>query len=79
MQARTKWNTPKRNIEVGDIVIIKDDNTARNNWPLARVIKMIQDKKGFVRSATLKSSFFTLKRPIDKLILLMENNERGIM
>lgn len=77
LQARTKWNTPKRNIEVGDIVIIKDDNTARNNWPLARVIKVIQDKKRFVRSATLKSSFSTLERPIDKLILLMKNNEHG--
>ena len=60
VQARTKWNTPKQIIEVGDIVIIKDDNTARNNWPLARVIKVIQDKKGFIRSATLKSSFFLL-------------------
>ena len=75
LQARTKWNQPKRNIEIGDIVLIKDENTARNDWPMARVVNVRQDSKGFVRSATLKLSFSTQERPIDKLVLLMENNE----
>ena len=59
LQAITKWNQPKRNIEIGDIVLIKDENTARNYWPMARVVNVRQDSKGFVRSATLKSSFST--------------------
>ena len=75
LQARTKWNQPKRNIEIGDIVLIKDENTARNYWPMARVVNVRQDSKGFVRSATLKLSFSTQERPIDKLVVLMENNE----
>ncbi|CAB4008561.1 uncharacterized protein LOC110248158 [Paramuricea clavata] len=75
LQARTKWNQPKRNIEIGDIVLIKDENTARNDWPMARVVNVRQDSKGFVRSATLKLSFSTQERPIDKLVLLMENDE----
>jgi hypothetical protein len=75
LQARTKWNQPKRNIEIGDIVLIKDENTARNDWPMARVVNVRQDSKGFVRSATLKSSFSTQERPIDNLVLLMENDE----
>ncbi len=27
LQERTKWNKPKRNFEIGDIVLVKDDNT----------------------------------------------------
>ncbi|CAB4036033.1 Hypothetical predicted protein [Paramuricea clavata] len=75
LQARTKWNQPKRSIEIGDIVLIKDENTARNDWPMARVVNVSQDSKGLVRSATLKLSFSTQERPIDKLVLLMENDE----
>lgn len=62
VQARTKWNKPRRNLEVGDIVLIKDDNTTRNNWPLARVIQVTTDKKGLVRSVTVKTSSSTLER-----------------
>ena len=71
LQTRTKWNQPKTNIEIGDIVLIKDENTAGNEWPLARVVNIRQDSKGFVRSVTLKSSFSTLECAIDKLVLLV--------
>ena len=75
LQARTKWNQPKRNIEIGDIVLIKDENTARNDWPMARVFNVRQDSKKLVRSATLKLSCSTQERPIDKLVLLKENDQ----
>ena len=34
-----KWKIPLRNFRVGDIVILKED-TQRNDWRLAKVIKV---------------------------------------
>ena len=37
LQERQKWVRPRRNLEVGDVVIIKDNDAPRNQWQLARV------------------------------------------
>ena len=37
LQVRSKWLSPKRNLAVGDIVLLKDNNRSRNLWQLARV------------------------------------------
>ena len=39
LQERSKWTRPRRNMQVGDVVIVKDDNKVRNRWSLARVIE----------------------------------------
>ncbi len=36
---RQKWNVRRRNIRVGDVVLVADDNYPRGNWPLARVVE----------------------------------------
>ena len=36
---RQRWQTPCRNLTVGDIVIITDPDIARNAWPLGRVVE----------------------------------------
>ena len=35
LQERSKWTRPRRNMQVGDVVIVKDDNKARNRRSLA--------------------------------------------
>lgn len=35
LQERSKWTRPRRNMQVGDVVIVKDNNKARNWWSLA--------------------------------------------
>jgi len=37
MQARTKWEEPKRNLHAGDVVLVKEEGDYRNDWPKARV------------------------------------------
>ena len=37
LQERPKWQQEKRNLHVGDIVLMADDNVARNQWALGRV------------------------------------------
>ena len=55
LQERQKWNHPKRNLQIGDIVLIKDDNTPRNNWALGRIVSTEPDDQGLVRSVHLKT------------------------
>ena len=50
LQERKKWTNTKRNLKVGDIVILQEANTIRNNWQMRRVIQTHCDEKGFVRS-----------------------------
>ena len=82
---RSKWTKPQRNISVNDIVLIVDDNAARNEWKLARVVEVLTSNDGLVRSAKLQlattqldakgkrlSDLTYFTRPIHKLILLLE-------
>ena len=73
LQARQKWTQPRRNLTVGDVVLVMD-TTPRNSWALGRVLEVVKDKKGFVRSAKLKTKTSTLVRPVTKLCLLVESS-----
>ena len=46
----------KRNLRVGDVVLIADKNYPRGAWPLARVVKVIAGRDGLVRSAKVKTT-----------------------
>ena len=37
LQARQKWTQQRRNLTVGDIVLMRDNNTRRNKWPTPRL------------------------------------------
>jgi hypothetical protein len=49
LQERQKWSNPPRNMRVGDIVLIKDDNAPRTLWRKARVDEVYTDEDGLVR------------------------------
>ncbi|XP_038050892.1 uncharacterized protein LOC119724042 [Patiria miniata] len=69
LQQRGKWNEPVRNIEVGDIVLIVEDQP-RNQWSLGRVVEIYAGEDKLVRSAKIKTRSTTLVRPIHKLCLM---------
>jgi hypothetical protein len=76
LQVRQKWQAKSPNFRVNDIVLVKDENLPRNQWPLARVTKVFPDTEdGLVRHVQLFSptSKSELKRPIHKLCLLVES------
>ncbi|XP_048587898.1 uncharacterized protein LOC125571976 [Nematostella vectensis] len=75
LQVRSKWNRKQRNLHVGDIVLVADDNVGRNNWPLARVINVFPGVDGLVRSAEVRGKGTTYKRPVTKLCLLEAEDE----
>ena len=55
LQQRSKWNNPKRNLAVGDVILVKDNTCPRNVWPMGRVVGTEPDKNGLVRSVQLKT------------------------
>ena len=73
LQTRQKWQSPKRNFRVGDVILQKEHTTFRNDWPMGRIIKTQSDDKGDVRSVTLRTvTNQVFDRPIHKLVLLVE-------
>ena len=79
LQGRQKWTKAKRNFRVDDIVLVKDADVPRNQWPLGRIIQTFTSSDGLVRSAELitAKSKSTLRRPIQKLVLLLEGTVEG--
>nr|XP_027215199.1 uncharacterized protein LOC113808079 [Penaeus vannamei] len=73
LQERQKWNIKRRDVKKGDIVLALDERLPRGTWPLARVIEVMCDSDGHVRSAKLKTVSGEYIRPISKICLLLEN------
>jgi hypothetical protein len=75
LQERQKWNHKIDNMQIGDIVLVKDENLPRNQWPLGRIVKVFPDENdNLIRNVQLyiPTSKSELKRPIHKLCLLVE-------
>lgn len=53
LQERQKWFSPKENLQVGDVVLMADNDLPQNLWPLARVAEVYVDEDGLVRKAKL--------------------------
>ena len=88
LQSRTKWTQPRRNMAVGDIVISKEDDGPRNQWPLAKVVEVYPSEDGCVRKVKILKADgeldnqgrrqkppTMLQRPIHKLVLLLPCDE----
>ena len=70
LQVRQKWLRPKRNLKVGDLVLVKHDNTARLRWPLGLIVDTYPGSDGLVRSVQVKTQTGVYDRPVDKICLL---------
>ncbi|XP_015123486.1 uncharacterized protein LOC107045668 [Diachasma alloeum] len=55
-QAIYKWKTRQQNIEVGNMVLMVDDNLPPAQWPIARVIATRPGADGLTRVATVRTS-----------------------
>ena len=76
MQERCKWQQPKRNLMLGDIVILRDENTPRNVWPLGLVVQIEPDAQGFVRTVVVQKQESKYKRPVSKVVLLLAKEDQ---
>ena len=70
LQTRGKWLKDSQNVQKGDLVLMKDENTPRGVWPLGVVQETFPSSDGLVRSVRIKTKASLLVRPISKLVLL---------
>lgn len=62
LQERKKWNEPKENLKVDDLVLLADEHYPRGQWPLARVVEVFKGEDGYVRSAKVITSCIVMTR-----------------
>ncbi|XP_033158470.1 uncharacterized protein LOC117139899 [Drosophila mauritiana] len=67
LQTRPKWCQIKENLNINDLVIIKDDNLPPAKWTIGRVVELHPGTDSLVRVVTLKTKSGIQKRSITKL------------
>ena len=76
LQQRRKWTKSRRNLEVGDVVLVAD-NTPRDEWNIARIIETFPDREGLTRRVRLKTvKKKELERHVNSLVLLEATDEK---
>lgn len=63
---RGKWHTKERNVAVGDVVWLADQNALRGQDKMARVIDVNTDKRGVVRDVKVRT-FPSYPVPVKKV------------
>uniref|UniRef100_A0ABD2WYZ5 Integrase catalytic domain-containing protein n=1 Tax=Trichogramma kaykai TaxID=54128 RepID=A0ABD2WYZ5_9HYME len=72
LQKRNKWQLAEPNIVVGDIVLVKNESTPCARWPMAKVTAIHPGRDGLVRVATVATASGSYKRPIVKLVKIVD-------
>ena len=74
LQQRRKWTNAVRNVTKGDIVLLRDKEVKRNQWPLGLIESVKPGDDGLVRQVQVRlpSTGKTFCRPVHELILLVE-------
>jgi len=70
LQQRPKWLAQKKDIEAGDMVLVKTDGLISATWPLARVVDVHPGADGLTRVVTVRTTNGEIIRPIHKLCRL---------
>ena len=60
LQIRQKWNKTHRNVQIGDIVLLKDEDLVRCQWKLAKVVQTMPSQDNLVRKVRLLMADDTL-------------------
>jgi len=67
LQTRTKWTEAMKNLAVGDLVLIKEENLPPQQWIMGRVIEVHPGRDNRVRVVSVKTGKGVYKRPVVKL------------
>ena len=77
LQKRRKWQSEKPNLKNGDIVLLKDSEICRNDWPMGIVVNAISSKDQKVRKAEVcvikDGKRITYTRLITEFVLLISD------
>ena len=70
LQPRRKWTSPERSLCVGDVVVLKGDDTPPAQWRLGRVSRVHPRPDGRVRVVAVRTALGESLRPITRVVLL---------
>ncbi|GFQ64960.1 uncharacterized protein TNCT_4071 [Trichonephila clavata] len=69
-QSRPKWKTSQSEVQVGNLVLISDDNRPPLSWPMARILKLIPGTDESHKLAILQTGSGLTRRSINKIVVL---------
>lgn len=67
---RRKWHINRRNVAVGDIVVLGDTNIIRSKWTLGRIVETFPGSDNKVRTVKVRTSDNDYLRPISKIAVI---------
>ena len=67
LSSRKKWYQERRDLQIGEVVLVVSPDTARGNWPLGRIVEVYPGQDGRVRVAKIQVGQSTVVRPVTKL------------
>ncbi|XP_055913262.1 uncharacterized protein LOC129946907 [Eupeodes corollae] len=71
LNQQNKWKTQSgRDVQVGDVVLLFNDNEVRGNWPKGIIDKVFPGPDGKIRVVEVRTSSGTFKRSIVKVCVL---------
>ena len=71
MSAAVGGEEQKKNMRVGDVVLLKEEGVVRGQWPMGRVTEVHPGEDGLVRSVMLKTEKSVFQRPVHKTVFLV--------
>lgn len=76
---RTKWTKQRNNIQVGTMVLLKDENAPPLKWHLGRVVKVFEGSDGNIRVVTVRTKDGCFDRGISKVcpLPIRDNDENN--
>lgn len=79
LQSRCKCFYKHPNIKEGDIILLKDKQVKRNEWPMGIIVKAVPSSDGVVRKVEVKTvlngTTKTYQRPIAELVYLLSSDQ----
>ena len=70
LMTRAKWQHEERDAEVGDAVLLLEENLPRGKWKIGRITQVNRGSQDKVRSVMVKTSKGEYKRPITRCCLI---------
>ena len=67
LNPRRKWQQTKRDLQIGDVVVVVSKDTPRGSWPLGRVMQVYPGEDGHVRVVKLLVGKKEVVRPVTKV------------
>ena len=67
LQPLSKWKNETEQPQVGDLVLLAEDNVAPMQWPVARILELYLGNDKVARVAKIKTKNSIFMRPLNKL------------